>query len=129
MYKVIVNERTFNMFKDKTAAICCARNCFDAGYDNVYITYGNGNHVPKTPEYKETERRVINPCWVYIFTEAKPYTNVAKLKADTIICVADSNKIDHGFYREFYYKGKLAGRYCSRSFYFDFGNDLTADEM
>jgi len=124
-YKVLVtNGRTFQKFTDKEKAIQCARNCFDLGFDDVYIAYGNGNPVPKTPAYAKTEERKLGKAYtIVLMGEAKPHREVQKFKADTIVCVADKNKIDNDFYREFWVNGVMTGRYSSRDFYFDFGND------
>ena len=124
-YKVLVtNGRTFQTFTDKTKAILCARNCFDLGFDDVYVGYGNGNPVPKTPAYVQTEERKLDKaCTIILMEEAKPHREVQRFKADTIICIADKNGIDNDFYREFWIDGVMTGRYSSRDYYFDFGND------
>ena len=124
-YRVLVtNGRTFQTFTDKAKAVECARNCFDVGFDDVYVGYGNGNPVPKTPAYAKTEERKLGKAYtIVLMEEAKPHREVQKFKADTIVCVADKNKIDSDFYREFWLNGVMTGRYSSKDFYFDFGND------
>ena len=124
-YRVLVtNGRTFQTFTDKTKAVLCARNCFDLGFDEVYVGYGNGNPVPKTPSYAKTEERKLDkPYTIILMEEAKPHRKLREFKADTIICIADKNGIDSGFYREFWLNGVMIGRYSSKEFYFDFGAD------
>ena len=58
-YRVVVEgtlgTRTFQIFDDKQKAMEQAKICFECGLDNVYVTYGNYNHVPNTPIYKRGE--------------------------------------------------------------------------
>lgn len=125
-YHVLVtNGRTFQKYTDKEKAILCARSCFEIGFDDVRVAYGNGNPVPKTPEYAVTERRKLGKtCTIVLMEEAAPHREVQRFKADTIMVVSDKNKIDRDFYREFWLNGVMTGRYSSKDFYFDFGKDF-----
>lgn len=129
-YRVLVtNGRTFQTFTDKQKAIDCARNCFDLGFDDVYVGYGNGNPVPKTPAYAVAETRELGkPYTIVLMEEAAPHREVQRFKADKIVAVSDKNKIDHDFYREFWLNGVMTGRYPSKEFYFDFGKDYWEGE-
>ena len=119
-YKVLVtNGRTFQKFTDKEKAIMCAKNCFDVGFDDVYIGYGNGNPVPKTPVYCKTEERNLGEICIIVLMEKKSYREVQRFKADTIIVVRDKTYIDDCFYREFWLNGIMTGRYSSKDFTFD----------
>ena len=121
MYKVITSGRTFQTFTRKDEAVECAKYCFAAGFDNVFVAYGNGNPVPKTPRYIKTEERDLGRKeTISLITEAKPHKVVQKFKADTIRVIADKNGIDPVFYREFWLDGYVTGRYSSVDFYFDF---------
>ena len=51
-YRVMVGDRTFNIYKTKDEAIEMAKIVFDTGYNNVWISYKNGKQVPNTPEFK-----------------------------------------------------------------------------
>ena len=90
-YHVLVtNGRTFQKYTDKKKAILCARSCFEIGFDDVRVAYGNGNPVPKTPEYTVTERRKLGKaCTIVLMEEAKPHREAQRFKADTIVIVAD----------------------------------------
>lgn len=121
-YKVTVgtNNRTFQTFANKAEAITCAKNCVDCGFNDVYVAYGNGNPVPKTPRYTVTYVRDLGePTKITIMTEAKPHFEVTTFNADTIKVVGDTNGIDFDFYREFWLADKKVGRYASSAFYFD----------
>ena len=127
IYRVLVTSgRTFQTFTDKQKAIDCAKNCFALGFDDVSVSYKNWKAVPKTPCYQQTAIREVNPCWIKLICNNK---TVQKFKADTIKAIGDINNIDPEFYREFWYKGIMTGRYSSKDFDFDFGEDLTEEEL
>lgn len=121
MYKVITSGRTFQTFTRKDEAVECAKYCFAAGFDNVFVAYGNGNPVPKTPRYEMTEKRYLGGVeMISLITVAKPYKVMQKFKADTIVVIADKNNIDPVFYREFWLGEIMTGRYSSTEYDFDF---------
>ena len=123
-YRVVIWGRTFNTFKTKEQAVECAKNCVAVGYDNVYVGYGNYNPVPKTPSWQQTEKRELGKAYtIHLMEEKEPYRTVQTFKADTIIVIADANKIDGEFYREFWIDGVMTGRYSSKEYSFDFGAD------
>lgn len=123
-YKVVVCGRTYQIFVNKDKAVECAKNCVAVGFDNVYVVYGNNNPVPKTPSYSQTEKRELGKAYtIHLLEEKEPYRTVHTFKADTIIVIADTNKIDNEFYREFWINGVMTGRYSSKEYSFDFGTD------
>ena len=130
-YRVLVtNGRTFQTFTDKQKAIDCAKNCFALGFDDVSVSYKNWKAVPKTPCYQQTEIREVNPCWIILLDNNTFQAETTyRLKADTIKLISDVNHIDNEFYREFWYKGKMTGRCSSEDFDFDFGDELTEEEL
>ena len=130
IYRVLVTSgRTFQTFDTKEKAVECAKNCFALGFDDVSVSYGNWKAVPKTPCYQQTGERKFDPCWILLIEENTfPAKTVQRFKADTVKAISDVNKIDNVFYREFWYKGIMTGRYSSKDFCFDFGKDLTEEE-
>ena len=123
-YRVVILGRTFKTFKTKEQAVECAKKCVAAGYDNVYVGYGNYKPVPKTPAWSQAEKRELGKAYtIHLLEEKEPYKTVQTFKADTIIAIADTNEIDNEFYREFWIDGVMTGRYSSKEYSFDFGAD------
>lgn len=127
-FKVVCGNRVFKVFTEKEKAVMCARDCFELGFDRVCVTYKNWNPVPKTPCYTKTEERPLDKAYtITIMSRQEPFNVVREIKADLIKVIADENKIDSRFYREFYCNNELLGRYSSEEFNFDFGSDYWND--